>query len=71
MFNNWTPSFLWLFFKIQKKAEYPGSARRLKNGLKGLFNPVRLAQVRKAIRNSKIEALGSPINSLACFGQKM
>jgi hypothetical protein len=36
----------------------------------GLFNPVRLGQVRIAIKRSKIEAPGSPINFLACFGQK-
>jgi hypothetical protein len=38
--------------------------------LRGLFNPVRLGQVRIAIKSSKIEALGPPINSLGCFGRK-
>jgi hypothetical protein len=38
--------------------------------LRGLFNPVRLGQVRIAIKSSKIEALGPPINLLGSFGQK-
>jgi hypothetical protein len=38
--------------------------------LRGLFNPFRIGQVRIAIKSSKIEALGPPINSLGCFGQK-
>jgi hypothetical protein len=59
-----------VFQNSEKTTEYPGSARRLKNGLKGLFNPERLGQVRKAIIRSKIEAPGSSINLLACFGQK-
>jgi hypothetical protein len=32
--------------------------------------PERLGQVRIAIKSSKIEALGPPIDSLGCFGQK-
>ncbi len=59
-----------VFQNSEKTTEYPGSARRLKNGLKGLFNPESLGQVRKAIIRSKIEAPGSSINLLACFGQK-
>jgi len=38
--------------------------------LRGLFNPVRLGQVRIAIKSSKIKALGPPINLLGCFGRK-
>jgi hypothetical protein len=36
----------------------------------GLFNLVSLGQVRITIKSSKIEALGPPIDSLGCFGQK-
>ncbi len=46
------------------------SVRELKNGLRGLFDPVRLGQVRIAMKNSIIEPLGSPIDSFACFGRK-
>jgi hypothetical protein len=35
-----------------------------------MFDHVRLGQVRKAIKSSRSEALGSPIHSLACFGAK-
>jgi hypothetical protein len=54
----------------QHSRGYPGSVRGLKNRLRGLFNPVRLGQVRIAIKSLIIEPLGPPIHSLACFGQK-
>jgi hypothetical protein len=40
------------------------------NKLRGLFNPVRLGQVRIATKSSKIEAPGSPIHLLYCFGRQ-
>ena len=54
----------------QHSRGYPGSVRGWKNGLRGLFDPVRLGQVRIAIKSSIIEPLGPPIHSLACFGRK-
>jgi hypothetical protein len=54
----------------QHSRGYPGSVRGWKNRLRGLFNPVRLDQVRIEIKSSIIEPLGPPIHLLACFGQK-
>ncbi len=41
-----------------------------KNGLKGLFDLVRLGQVRVAITSSIIQNTKVPIRLLACFGRK-
>jgi hypothetical protein len=41
-----------------------------KNGLRGLFKPVRLGQVRKAVKSWKSEAMRSLIHLLDCFGWK-
>ncbi len=73
-FNNWTPHFYVCFSKFRKRYQqkkgYPRSVKGLKNGLRFLFNLLRLGQVREAIKRSEIEALVSPIHLLAYFGQK-
>jgi hypothetical protein len=64
------PSFLTLSpsnFRKKQKSGCTRSVRGRKNDLRGLFNYVRLGQVRIAIKSPNIEALGPPINSLACF----
>jgi hypothetical protein len=54
--------------KNSRNRGYPGSVRRLKKGLRGIFNP---ALDRIGIKSSKIEALESVIhNKLACFEWK-
>ncbi len=48
------------FENRQQKRGYPGNVRGWKKWLRGLFHPIRLVQVGKSIKSSKIEALGSP-----------
>ncbi len=63
MFNNWTPLLLTSIFQIFGKPQQirgcPVHVREWKNGLRGLFNHVRLGQVGIAIKSSKIQALGA------------
>jgi hypothetical protein len=42
----------------------------MKDGMSGILQQVRLGQVMKAIKSWESEALGPPIHSLTCFGQK-
>jgi hypothetical protein len=60
------------FFKISKKAAegYPWSVIGWKNGLTGLFDPVRLGQVREALKSSKFQNTEALNYSLVCFGQR-
>ncbi len=66
-------NFLSHFFKIQKNDSIKGysrSVRGWKNELRGLWYPVRLGQVRIAIKSSIIQNTKAPIHLLACFEQK-